>query len=157
MSDRKNKEKVYTKRINNNTLTNFISKGYRLPTEAEWEYAAKGGNNSKGFTYSGDSVLTNVAWFYENSKNYAHSVKTLKANELGLFDMSGNVWEWCNDWYAPYYSTQKENPRGPENGKYHIVRGGSWISMSTECQLTDREESPFYRSHFNGFRCVRYD
>ena len=137
---------------------NFVAKGYRLPTEAEWEYAARGGNRSKGFEYSGSNDINEVAWYNFNSKNQTHPVKGKKANELGLFDMSGNVWEWCNDWYGDYDISQKENPCGAEKGSSRVVRGGSWLDDDNICRVSNRSyDYPHdYYSYFV-FRCVRYD
>ena len=138
--------------------TNWQAKGYRLPTEAEWEFAARGGNLSKGFEYSGDSILTNVAWFNENASSRTHSVAIKKANEIGLFDMSGNVWEWCNDWYSEYDLKMLKNPRGAEKGPSRVVRGGSWYYFDSDCRVSFRSYSnPNSDYNYYGFRCVRYD
>jgi len=115
--------------INGNNVTcDFTANGYRLPTEAEWEYAARGGNKSKGYKYSGSDNPDDVAWYYDNSRGHTHPVGTKQPNELGIYDMSGNVWEWCWDWYDKnYYSTSpQQNPRGPSTGTYRALRGGSW-------------------------------
>lgn len=111
---------------------------YRLPTEAEWEFAAKGGNKTENFRYSGSSVLGSCGWYYSNSDATTHEVGSKDANELGLYDMSGNVREWCNDWFS-YYSTQTEdNPMGPSTGESKINRGGSWTTPAVNCRNTYR-------------------
>lgn len=104
-------------------LNQRTGRQFRMPTEAEWEYAAKGGNKSKGYTYSGSNVVDDVAWY--NSYD-AHPVATKSPNELGLYDMSGNVYEWCSDWFAPYGSTACTDPLGPASGSEHVLRGGSY-------------------------------
>jgi len=109
-----------------NALRHFTGKNYRLPTEAEWEYAARGGNRSQGYTYSGSNNVNDVAWYSENSDGSTKPVGSKAANELGIYDLSGNVWEWCSDFYANYTDTNKTNPRGPEEGYIHVIRGGSW-------------------------------
>lgn len=111
---------------------------YRLPTEAEWEFAAKGGNESNGFKYSGNSVLGACGWYYSNSEATTHEVGSKEANELGLFDMSGNVREWCNDWFGYYDSSSSENPKGEFDGKTKVNRGGSWTTPAVNCRNTYR-------------------
>ncbi len=109
-------------------LNKLTGKNFRLPTEAEWEYAARGGNKSKGYMYSGGNDIDNVAWYKGNSKEKTHPVAQKRANELGLYDMSGNVWEWCLDWYDDnYYANSPAlNPTGPAEGKERVNRGGHW-------------------------------
>ncbi|MDP3115426.1 MAG: bifunctional serine/threonine-protein kinase/formylglycine-generating enzyme family protein, partial [Candidatus Cloacimonadaceae bacterium] len=106
----------------------WTANGYRLPTEAEWEYAARGGNKSKGYDYSGSNDINTVAWHYDNSGNKTRDVGTKSANELGIHDMSGNVWEWCWDWYDEEYygKSPSSDPRGASSGDYRVLRGGSW-------------------------------
>ena len=107
-------------------LNAMTGKSFRLPTEAEWEYAARGGNKEKGYKYSGSDDIGSVSWYDDNSGSTTHPVGTKQANELGLYDMSGNVWEWCQDWYGNYGSSNQTNPKGPSNGSYHVGRGGGW-------------------------------
>ena len=128
---------------------------FRLPTEAEWEYAARGGSESKRFKYSGSNNIDVVAWHNDNSGIETHIVKGKKANELGLYDMSGNVWEWCNDWYdIGYYIKSKDsNPQGPDKGSSRVIRGGSWSTSARGCRVSIRDGAiPSDYSHFLGFR-----
>ena len=104
-------------------LNQLTGKDFRLPTEAEWEYAPRGGNKSKGYKYSGSNTMDNVAWYWENSSSTTHDVKIKQANELGIYDMSGNVWEWCQDWYSSSYysSSPSTNPTGPSSGSHRVL------------------------------------
>lgn len=122
---------------------------FRLPTEAEWEYAARGGNLSQGYMYSGSNILYDVGWYENNSTDYndnnydfiyfgTHVVGSLAPNELGLYDMSGNVMEWCQDYYGPYSSYVQSNPTGPSSGYSHIVRGGSFKHWASACRVSSR-------------------
>jgi formylglycine-generating enzyme required for sulfatase activity len=130
-------------------------KNYRLPTEAEWEYAAKGGKSSKGYTYSGSNDLNSVAWNTENSGSKTHAVGGKQANELGIYDMTGNVWEWCSDWYGAYNSYSETNPTGASSGQYRVLRGGGWYYFANGCRAADRfRYAPDYRYGDDGFRLV---
>jgi len=134
---------------------NAGSLGYRLPTESEWEYAARGGNKSKGTVYAGGDSLALVGWYDGNSGGRTRSVGEKAANELGLYDMSGNVWEWCWDWYGEYKKDALENPQGAENGSYRVFRGGSWDNYPEYCRVAHRiRYYPNYRYYDFGFRLV---
>ncbi|MBR5331817.1 MAG: SUMF1/EgtB/PvdO family nonheme iron enzyme, partial [Muribaculaceae bacterium] len=144
-------------------LNKITGKTFRLPTEAEWEYAARGGNKSKGYKYSGSNNIEDVAWFVDNaddvdssSSSYGtHPVGTKSPNELGIYDMSGNVWEWCSDWYASYLSTSQTNPAGPTSGSYRVPRGGGWGSNALGCRVSFRSYfTPSRRTDYLGFRLV---
>jgi len=104
--------------------------GGRLPTEAEWEFAARGGNKSKGYIYSGSNNINEVAWYSNNSGGTTRVVGTKAPNELGTHGMSGNVWEWCNDWYSFYPEVPVSDPKGPIRGTFRVIRGGSWSSFA---------------------------
>ena len=128
---------------------------FRMPTEAEWEYAARGGKKSKGYLYSGSNTIGNVAWYTDNSGSKTHPVATKAANELGLYDMSGNVWEWCSDWYSSSYysSSPQNNPTGPSSGSFRVIRGGSWYYDASGCRVADRgNNSPSSRYYILGVR-----
>ena len=136
-------------------LNRLTGKTFRLPTEAEWEYAARGGNKSKGYKYSGSNTPGSVAWYKDNSGSKTHPVKTKAANELGLYDMSGNMWEWCSDWYGDYSSGSQTNPVGASSGSYRVLRGGGWRSSARYCRVSDRYyNNPDSRTYNYGFRLV---
>ena len=137
-------------------LSELTGKKYVLPTEAQWEYAARGGNKSKGYTYSGSNTIGDVAVYYYNYSGSGHSnVKSKKPNELGIYDMSGNVSEWCSDWYGSYGSSAQANPQGPTSGYFRVLRGGSWSNISSDCRVANRiNGSPSLRSGDCGFRVV---
>ena len=135
-------------------LNQMTGKQFRLPTEAEWEYAARGGNKSKGYKYSGSNDVNEVAWYWMNSGSITHPVGTKKANELGLYDMSGNVREWCNDFMSDYTEETQTNPTGPTTGVVRVVRGGTWgNSDPASCRVSYRDSDyPVYSSSSRGFR-----
>ena len=120
-------------------LNQRTGKTFRLPTEAEWGYAARGGKKSRGYKYSGGNDIATVAWYGSNSGAKTHAVGTKAPNELGIYDMSGNVWEWCNDWYGDYSSNAQTNPTGAESGPLRVGRGGSWIGNAGDCRSSYRD------------------
>ena len=133
-----NEAQEFCKRLSKKT-----GKKYVLPTEAQWEYAARGGNKSKGYKYSGSNDIEEVAWYNYNSDKQTHRVGTKKANELGIYDMSGNVLEWCSDWWAyPYDEDDTDNPQGPVNGSERVARGGSWNHDAIACRVAIRFDAP---------------
>ena len=134
-------------------LNSLSGRKYRLPTEAEWEYAARGGNRSRGYKYSGSNVLSGVAWYKDNSGGKTHPVGTKSPNELGLYDMSGNVYEWCSDRYGTYSSSSQTNPAGPSSGSSRVYRGGSWCGVARFCRSSRRNfDAPDDRNYFLGLR-----
>lgn len=146
-------------KIQGNDVTwNFNENGFRLPTEAEWEYAARGGKYSAGYLYSGNNDPDSVAWTGDDRRNTSQPVGVKDENEIGLFDMSGNLAEWVWDYYdSRYYKdSPKENPRGPEHGRKRILRGGSWVLNSTYARNSCRIDAfPNERNFHYGFRIVR--
>lgn len=137
-------------------LSNKTGRTYTLPTEAQWEYAARGGNKNEGAKYAGSNMIDAVAWYTDNSGSSTHIVGSKRANALGIYDMSGNVWEWCKDWYASsYVSYDTNNPVGPSSGSYRVNRGGSWDGNASSCRVAyRRNRSPGYRCGNLGFRVV---
>jgi formylglycine-generating enzyme required for sulfatase activity len=136
-------------------LNQKTGKKYRLPTEAEWEFAARDGVKSKGYLYSGGNDAGTVAWYTDNSGSKTHSVGSKQANELGIFDMSGNVWEWCSGWYGGYSGTFQRNPQGAFSGLSRVLRGGGWNNRASHCRVTARSgHYPDGRSNCIGFRLV---
>ena len=144
-------------------LNQMTGKTFRLPTEAEWEYAARGGNKSRGYKYSGGNDISDVAWYERNSgPNWydgnrgakTHAVKNKRANELGLYDMSGNVWEWCSDWYGSYESYSQTNPEGPSIGPNRVMRGGGWSFSAWDCRVSHRNLGSSVRDDSRGLRLV---
>ena len=131
-------------------LNKLTGKNFRLPTEAEWEYAARGGKYSRGYKYSGSNNADEVAWYGNNSGFNTHPVATKKANKLGLYDMSGNVWEWCNDWYGRYQSYSQTNPTGPSEGDSRVLRGGSWSGNDWSVRVSNRD------NYAPGFRYIDF-
>ena len=134
-------------------LNRITGKTFRLPTEAEWEYAARGGNKSRGYQYSGSNNLSDVAWYSDNSGKKTHAVGTKQPNELGIYDMTGNVWEWCQDWYGKYSSSSQINPTGANGGSCRVCRGGGWFISARSCRSSCRYYySPDSRIRFLGLR-----
>lgn len=140
-------------------LTQKTSVEFFLPTEAQWEFAAHGGNASNGFRFSGSDYLEDVGWFSENSDRETKPVGLKQPNELGLYDMSGNVWEWCSDWWGDYPAYAWEylaiDPKGPPSGGYRVIRGGSYFSSASNCRSSHRALRPSqYRYNTRGLRVV---
>ncbi|AEE49123.1 formylglycine-generating enzyme family protein [Haliscomenobacter hydrossis] len=142
-------------------LNEMTGENYRLPTEAEWEYAARGGINHSRYKYAGSNRLKEVGWYIENSHRETKPVGLKKPNALGLYDMSGNVYEWCADWYegSSYYQKCKdegtvENPTGPAQGRYRVMRGGYWDFFPWSCRVSFRGFDPQFDSGDVGFRLV---
>ena len=151
-------------RVSWNDCQNFIKKlnsltgrTFRLPTEAEWEYAARGGKKSRHYKYSGSDNIDDVAWHDGNSGGSTHAVGTKAANELGIYDLSGNVWEWCSDWYGFYNEGAETNPQGPLSvyPPFRVLRGGSWNGRARSCRVWFRNGSdPYYLYRNYGLRLV---
>ena len=130
-------------------LNQLTGETFRLPTEAQWEYAARGGNKSKGYIYSGSNEIDEVAWYEYNSGGMTHPVQTKAPNELGIYDMTGNVYEWCTDWYGAYSSAAQTDPTGPATGSDRVYRGGSWGSDATFCRVANRNNYTPTNSYFH--------
>ena len=136
-------------------LNAMTGKRFRLPSEAEWEYAARGGNKSRGYQYIGSNTIGDVAWYGDNSGSKTHAVGTKQPNELGIYDMAGNVLEWCQDWYGSYNSSPQVNPTGAASGSRRVDRGGSWLNSAWNCRTSYRDESASCCCDSNlGFRLV---
>jgi len=143
----------FLSRLNSATPTN--GKRYRLPTEAEWEYTARGGMNGKNYLFAGDNNLGNMGWHKGNSSGKTNPVGSKKPNNLGIYDMSGNVFEWVNDWFGTYSSSDNANPKGPNSGTFRVIRGGGWNSETQDCRVSARgRNSPGGRYDDLGFRLV---
>lgn len=143
--------RVFVAKLNELTGENFA-----MPTEAQWEFAARGGNKSKGYKYSGGNDLGEVAWCYDNADFVTHAVKGKKANELGIYDMSGNVYEWCADWYGEYTESSQVDPEGPASGSGRVFRGGSAQIYNDRDRVSFRYYLlPDQRNFFIGFRLAK--
>lgn len=154
LSRRDGLQEVYTI-VGKSVSCDWSKRGYRLPTESEWEYVALGGNLSQAHAYAGSDEAGEVAWYMGNSGGMTHEVGTKKANELGLYDLCGNVWEWCWDWYDKYREKEKENPTGPKTGTNRVLRGGSCLSYLTNIHPESRSQSlPTNRVSCTGIRLV---
>ncbi len=137
-------------------LNSLTGEQFKLPTEAQWEYAARGGKHSRAYKYGGSNSIGDVAWYTDNSGSQTHNVATKLANELGLYDMSGNVWEWCSDWKGDYISGSQTDPEGPSSGSSRVNRGGSWLSNAWLCRVSFRtSNSPGSRGDALGLRLAR--
>ena len=136
-------------------LNAMTGKRFRLPSEAEWEYAARGGKKSRGYQYSGSNTLGDVAWYEGNSGSKTHAVGTKQPNELGIYDMTGNVWEWCQDWYGSYSSSPQTNPTGAVRGSFRVGRGGSWYHSARNCRSSYHDfDTPVSRGNYLGLRLI---
>ena len=136
-------------------LNEQTGKNYRLPTEAEWEYAAKGGKSSRGYAYSGSNDINSAAWNTENSGSKTHTVGSKQANELGVYDLTGNVWEWCSDLHGTYSNYSETNPLGASSGQNRVLRGGSWSDFARFCRYSNRiMYNPGNGDLIYGFRLV---
>lgn len=141
----------------NQILANQIPEGYEfaLPSEAQWEYAARGGVKDEPSMYAGGKFASDVAWYEGISEHSSHPVGQKQPNELGLYDINGNVWEWCQDWYDSYRSNAQTNPTGPSSGSYRVYRGGGWNYSASGCRVAVRYgDTPGGRNCFLGFRVV---
>ncbi|MCE5250401.1 formylglycine-generating enzyme family protein [bacterium] len=156
--------KCYTE--SGNWDCDFSKSGFRLPTEAEWEYACRAGTETNfytGNTISSDGQtstdLERAGWYWYNwgqTNNKSHTVGEKEKNAFGLYDMHGNIWEWCNDWYGAYTSDNQTNPTGPTSGSYRVGRGGCWGDNAGSCRSADRRwDDPSYTNFYIGFRVVR--
>ena len=146
---------TFITKLNSILSSQLGGKHFALPTEAQWEYAARGGQKSQGYKYAGSDTPEEVAWFCDNSEHDSHAVGTRLPNELGLYDMSGNVWEWCQDWFNSYDQSSQTNPQGPSEGLARVRRGGAWSYNVGGCRVSYRSSfSPSSRYYFLGFRLV---
>ena len=141
---------LFIKKLNRTTRKNF-----RLPTEAEWEYAARCGKESKNYTYSGSNNIDDVCWYIGNSYEQSHEVGTKAPNELGLYDMNGNVWEWCSNWFGVLSDVSSNNPKGPTSGSNKVVKGGGHSTDDYYTRNLSRYGYPIkHKTHSIGFRIV---
>ncbi len=138
-------------------LSEKTGENYTLPTEAQWEYAAKGGSHSKGYKYSGSNNIDEVAWYDETTREKGvRSVGKLKANELGIYDMSGNAWEWCLDFWGDYPSKAQTDPTGAKSSQWRVIRGGAWYNVDEMARNTTRDGPlPNASSFYYGFRVAK--
>lgn len=157
LSEKSGLEPCYDFKRGNTVEFKRSANGYRLPTESEWEFAARGGMRSRNYLYAGNDEVDMVAWHKGNSKGETHEGGLLQANELGLYDMSGNVWEWCWDWYASEYASEPQvNPDGPSYGVERCRRGGGWHAVAKSSRVTNRIGTPpSTRLNYVGLRLVR--
>lgn len=128
----------FISKLNDILSSQLGGKKFTLPTEAQWEYAARGGNKSRGYKYSGSDDLSKVGWYNDNSGRSTRPVASKRRNDLCLYDMSGNVYEWCADWYGDYSNLPQTDPQGPESGEDHICRGGGWNDGAWGCRVSYR-------------------
>jgi len=139
-----------------NIICDWTADGYRLPTEMEWMFAAMGGKHTEGYRYSGSSDINSVAWYGGNSHQRAREVALKRSNKLELYDMSGNIWEWCWDIHRAYEKGDYKDPRGPEKGSYRVLRGGSWLTPGITCSVSHRFcFAPTTKKNYIGFRIAR--
>lgn len=144
---------VFIEELNRLLSNQLGGKRFALPTEAQWEFAARGGMESKGYKYAGSNQLSALAWSESNSNRSTHPVAQKQPNELGLYDMSGNVYEWCSDWYGDYSIAEKMNPKGPNRGSYRVIRGGAWCHNAGCCRVSYRANYlPTNKGNGIGFR-----
>lgn len=147
--------KSFISKLNSLLSSQLGGRRFALPTEAQWEFAARGGKKSQGYKYAGSNSISSVAWYTDNSGGSTHEVGTKAPNELRLYDMSGNVREWCQDWYGSYSSSSQSNPIGPSSGSSRVHRGGGWRNNARECRVSLRYYfTPSGRSDSLGFRLV---
>jgi len=159
LSTKEGLTKCYTKNADGGWDTDLSKNGYRLPTEAEWEYAARGGNKSTGKKFAGSNVADEVCWYDETTLlSGPKSIKTKKANELGIYDMSGNVWEWCSDYYTKgyYKNSPLKDPMNSVSQTYRVLRGGGWHYQGAYATVTSRDgPEAFYTNYMYGFRLAK--
>jgi len=147
-----NDVKDFIRRLNQKEGTNK----YHLPTEAQWEYGCRAGSTTRVFFGNSATSLGQYAWYSENSRSRIHPVGGKKPNPWGLYDMYGNVWEWCQDWYGDYPPGHVTDPKGAFSGKYRVLRGGSWLNLASNCRSANRNmNTPYNHNHNVGFRLVR--
>jgi len=145
----------YCKRLSALPDEQAAGRFYRLPTEAEWEYACRGGTTTQYWFGDDETQLWQYGWFADNAAGRTHPVGQKPPNAWGLSDMHGNVWEWCGDWYGPYPAGEVQSPLGPEQGLFRVMRGGGWCYPAGRCRSAFRESAePSFRGHYVGFRVV---